>query len=119
MPGNCWDSLDPLHASDSAGSHADWPEMSPGTGYIHKFHSTARALRVRFAYGKGQTIARSVAKRFGLEWHRPMALTLNRLVSSFTKAAESHLTIWQIFGLVLEQLLFRFRTAFNLADNRL
>ena len=73
MPGNCWDSLDPLHASDSAGSHADWPEMSPGTGYIHKFHSTARALRVRFAYGKGQTIARSVAKRFGLEWHRPMA----------------------------------------------
>ena len=62
-PACFWESLDPLHATDKAGSHADFPEQHGRSGYIAQLHRTARKLRSLFAFGKNQAVARAAAKR--------------------------------------------------------
>ncbi|CAE7195289.1 unnamed protein product [Symbiodinium sp. CCMP2592] len=67
LPKDCWTALDAMHASDKGGAH-DF-----GVEPVRLFHSVTRRVKRLFGFGRGMCIARSVAKKFEVSWHAPMA----------------------------------------------
>ena len=68
LPKDCWSALDSMHAADKSGGHADFEEEM-----VCNFHSVTRRIKLRYGFGKGLSVARSVAKRFRLTFHAPLA----------------------------------------------
>jgi len=63
-PPGLFGSLDPWHASETAGGHSDTSCRVP---VIHAYEVSARAMRSRFVFGSAQAVPGAVQKRFGVQ----------------------------------------------------